>query len=74
LFIDEDDSVPISETENEENLPCRFSGVKYFDEKSVLKGEWIGCQRCKTWSHEVYVGANGKKKTIHLCKMYVRRD
>jgi hypothetical protein len=56
--------VPISEIENEENLPCRFSGVKkaYFDEKSVLKGEWIGCQRYKTWSHEVYVGANGKKK------------
>jgi ribosomal protein L27 len=57
-------SVSISETENEENLPYGFSGVKCFDEKSVLKGEWIGCQRCKKWSHEICVSVQGKKKSI----------
>jgi hypothetical protein len=36
--------VPISETEKEENVPCGFCDVKYFDEKSVLEGEWLGCQ------------------------------
>jgi ribosomal protein L27 len=65
LFCDEDDSVPISETENEENLPCGFSGVKYFEEKSVLKGEWIGSQRCNTWSYGACVGALGKKQFIY---------
>jgi hypothetical protein len=59
---DEDDSVPISETENEETLPCGFRGVKYFGENSVLKGEWIGYRRCKTWCCEVCVGGRGKKK------------
>jgi hypothetical protein len=54
-------SVPISETENEENLLCGFSGVKCFDEKSGLMGEWIGCQRCKKWSHEICVSVQGKK-------------
>jgi hypothetical protein len=64
LSSDEDDPVPISDAENEENLPCGFCGVKYCEEKSVLKGEWIRCQRCKTWFHEVCVGAQGKKQFI----------
>jgi hypothetical protein len=41
LLSSDNDSVPLSETESEENLRCGFGGVKYFDEKSVIKGEWI---------------------------------
>jgi hypothetical protein len=38
----EDGSVPISESEQEENSPHGICGLKYFVEKLLLKGQWIG--------------------------------
>jgi hypothetical protein len=63
----EDGSVPITERESEENLPWGLYRLKYFDEKSILKGYWIRCQHCKTWLLEVCVDA----KTVYLWIMYV---
>jgi hypothetical protein len=48
--------------EDNENMPCGFCGLKYSSVKCVQKGDWIGCQKCKTWYHEVCVGAAGRKQ------------
>lgn len=50
--------------EDEENVPCDFCGLKYFSKQSASKGDWIRCQKCKKWFHEICVGAAGKKQFI----------
>ena len=53
-----------SSNNDEENVPCGFCALLYFSQESALKGDWIRCQRCKTWYHEVCVGALGRKQFI----------
>lgn len=48
----------------DENIPCGFCGLKYLTEKSARKGDWIKCQKCQVWYHEVCVGAIGKKQFV----------
>jgi hypothetical protein len=60
----EDGSVPISDYEKGHNLPYTFCGLKYFNEKSVLKGDWISCQQCKRWFHEHCIGAQDRNQFI----------
>jgi hypothetical protein len=59
---DEFNSELISVSENNESLPCGFCGLKYFGEKSVLKVEWIRCEKRETWFHDVCVGVQGRKQ------------
>ena len=47
--------------QSDENIPCGFCNLKYLSPKSVLKGDWIQCQKCGTWYHAVCVGAERKK-------------
>lgn len=39
-----------------------FCGLPYYSNESVKKGDWIKCQKCHTWYHEICVGAKGKKQ------------
>lgn len=50
-------SLFITESEKEGNLRCGFCSLKCFDEKSVLKGDWISNGQCKTCLHGICVGA-----------------
>lgn len=43
---------------------CGFCAVNYYSDLSTKKGDWIQCQRCKTWFHEQCVGAKGRKQFI----------
>ena len=43
---------------------CGFCLLNYYSEQSASKGDWIRCQCCKTWYHEVCVGATGRKQFI----------
>jgi hypothetical protein len=43
-----------------ENI-CGFRLLNYYSEKSIRKGDWICCQVCKTWYHELCVGAFRKR-------------
>jgi hypothetical protein len=44
---------------NENN--CGFYFINYYCEKSIKESDWIYCQVCKTWHHELCVGAFRKK-------------
>lgn len=57
-------SEEITESSDEENTPCAFCGVRYLEQKSQNKGDWISCQKCCRWFHEICVGAHGKKKFV----------
>lgn len=57
-------SEEFSESSDEDNTPCGFCGVRYLEEQSLSKGDWISCQKCCRWFHEICVGARGKKKFI----------
>lgn len=48
-----------SPANNENN--CGFCLLNYYSAESVAKGDWIRCQKCNVWYHEVCVGARGKK-------------
>jgi hypothetical protein len=50
--------------DSDENTPCGFCGLKYCSVHTVQKGDWIRCQKCDTWYHEVCVGAVGRKQFI----------
>ena len=47
---------------DEENVPCGFCCVKYNDPRSIKKGDWIRCNKCNVWFHEICVGAAGRKQ------------
>lgn len=53
-----------SESSDEDNTPCGFCGVAYSEELSLSKGDWISCQKCRGWYHEICVGAKGRKQFI----------
>jgi hypothetical protein len=48
--------------DKDENTPCGFCGLKHSSVQSVQKGDWIRCQKYKTWYHEVCVGAVDRKQ------------
>lgn len=43
---------------------CGFCLLNYYSEKSLSKGDWIRCQLCNVWYHELCVGAKGKKQFV----------
>ena len=49
-------------TSEDNGDPCGFCGVSYLDMKFLSKGDWIRCDSCKVWYHEVFVGAAGRKQ------------
>jgi hypothetical protein len=58
------DVLPIPSEDSDENTPCGFCSLKYYSVQSVEKGDWIRCQKCGTWYHEVCVGAAGRKHFV----------
>lgn len=43
---------------------CGFCGLGYYSKDSIKKGDWIKCQKCSAWYHEICVGAMGKKQFL----------
>jgi hypothetical protein len=56
--------LPIPSEDSDENTPYGFCSLKYYSVQSVEKGDWIRCQKCGTWCHEVRFGAVGRKHFI----------
>lgn len=41
-----------------------FCFLNYYTAKSVEKRDWVCCQKCNIWYHEICVGAKGKRQFI----------
>ncbi|YCJ93342.1 MAG: PHD finger domain-containing protein [Candidatus Karelsulcia muelleri] len=53
-----------SDEEDRDNIPCGFCGQKFNSAHPSVKSEWISCQKCNVWYHEICVGGIGKELFI----------
>jgi hypothetical protein len=42
-------------------LQCCVCGLEHFDKNAFSKGEWIKCQKPKTWLNKVCIGPQCRK-------------
>lgn len=52
LVISSSDSDP----DEWDSLKCGVCNMRYYFAQSTMKEDWICCQLCKTWYHEICVG------------------